>query len=372
MSRPRSSRPRGGPESEANAARAAAAHPLDERVRTASLVVLATVAAGAALHWLAPVLVPFLLALFLAIALAPLVDRLGDEMNVGRGVAVALAMALGIALLLATLGVVTVSVQQLAAQKEAYVAELTAWHGDLQGLVARLGERWPEAVGSLSGSVQGALEGWRAHATSLLSAILSALGNLASQGLSVSLFLVFLLLEQRRPKGGVAGLLDRRIKGYVAVKVVASLATGILTSLALGVLGVDAALLFGLLAFFLNFIPAIGSVVAVMLPLPIVLAEGHGPLTIALALVVPMAIQFVIGQIWENKKLGHEFDLRGSVVLLALVLWGKLFGLVGMFLATPLTAVLKALLADWPLTAPVARAMGAPEPEPEAGGARDA
>ncbi|MEZ6017336.1 MAG: hypothetical protein R3F49_19640 [Planctomycetota bacterium] len=77
-----------------------------------------------------------------------------------------------------------------------------------------------------------------------------------------------------------------------------------------------------------------------------------------LAFALPAAIQFAIGQVWENKKLGDEFDLRASIVLLALVVWGQLFGLVGMVLSTPITAVLRSIMVGWPLTAPIASAMG--------------
>ena len=116
--------------------------------------------------------------------------------------------------------------------------------------------------------------------------------------------------------------------------------------------------LLGLLTFLLNFIPTIGSIVAVALPIPLLFATDASVTTIVLALALPSVIQFVVGQIWENKLLGDAFDLRASVVLLALVFWGKVWGVIGMLLATPITAVLKTLMGEWEMTRGLAGAMG--------------
>jgi len=332
---------------------------LDERVRTIALVVIAVVVGGAALHWLASVLVAFALASFLAIALSPMVEGLASRTHLSRPFAVAATMALG-ALVLVLLGlVVALSVGQLQ-------AELPRYEDNLIALLQRAVDSWP-GLPALFGAEPGAdagailelvLEGVIETTQRATSMVLGVVGALSSQGFSVLIFLMFLLLEHSRERGGLADLLDTRVKRYVAVKVFSSAATGLLVGVTLALLGIDAALVFGLLTFLLNFIPTLGSVVAVLLPLPLVLAGDHGIGVMVAALLVPTAIQFGIGQIWENKKLGDEFDLRASVVLLSLVVFGKLFGLVGMVMAVPITAVVKALLADWPMTAGFARALG--------------
>ena len=122
-------------------------------------------------------------------------------------------------------------------------------------------------------------------------------------------------------------------------------------------LNVPAAVLFGVLTFMLNFIPTIGSVVAVALPVPVL--AGHASLVTLGPLWPPGAVQFAVGQIWENKLLGDRFDLRASVVLLG---WcsGHIWGIVGMILATPITAVLKTLMLGSELTGPWRRSWGSP------------
>ncbi len=329
----------------------------DEQVRTVALIVLAVIATGAALHWLSPVLVPFALALFLSIALAPLIDGLARRWRLSRTLAVVVAMLLGGVVLLALGGIVALSVREFSASSAMYAQNLEA-----------LGMRLMDPSGTYFGRdlgqlVDGALESLTGTFQVASAGLLGGLGSILSNGFSVFIFLMFLLLEQRRPEGGLARLLDARVQGYVAIKVLTSGVTGALVGAALALLGIDGALLFGLLTFLLNFIPTLGSIIAVLLPLPIVLAGGHSVTVMVLALMIPTAIQFVIGQVWENKKLGDEFDLRASVVLLALVIFGQIFGLVGMVLSTPITAVLRSILADWPLTAPLAAAMAEPRAE---------
>ena len=134
--------------------------------------------------------------------------------------------------------------------------------------------------------------------------------------------------------------------------------TGFLVGLILYLLGVDLALVFGFLAFLLNFIPSIGSIIATLLPLPIILVSPDASWTIAvLAIALPGTVQLVIGNIITPKVLGDSLDLHPIVILMALIFWGVLWGIVGMLLATPMTAVLKILLERYELTRPVARVM---------------
>ena len=141
----------------------------------------------------------------------------------------------------------------------------------------------------------------------------------------------------------------------ISVKVLTSAVTGIAVGLALWAVGAPMPMLFGLVTFLLNFIPTIGSVIAVALPrCRCSSRRSENTLTIVLALALPGVIQFAVGQIWENKLLGDKFDLRASVVLLALVFWGKIWGIVGMILATPIAApVLKTLMEGRELTRPL-------------------
>jgi AI-2 transport protein TqsA len=105
----------------------------------------------------------------------------------------------------------------------------------------------------------------------------------------------------------------------------------------------------------LNFIPNLGSIIATLLPLPVVLMNPEVSSTTAvLAFVLPALIQFTIGNVIEPNVMGSSLELHPVTILLALVLWGTIWGIVGMLLATPITAAMKILFERLELTAPVA------------------
>ena len=124
----------------------------------------------------------------------------------------------------------------------------------------------------------------------------------------------------------------------------------------LELLGIELALAFGFFAFLLNFIPTLGSVISTVLPVPIVLMNPEISVTVAvLAIVVPGTIHFVIGNVVEPLVMGDSLELHPVTVLLSLMIWGTIWGIVGMLLATPITAVLKILSDQTDATRPLAR-----------------
>jgi AI-2 transport protein TqsA len=155
---------------------------------------------------------------------------------------------------------------------------------------------------------------------------------------------MFLLIGgmQTGTSGGVWGEAELRIKRYIATKAASSFATGFLVGLVLLLLDVPLALAFGLFAFLLNFIPSIGSIVATLLPLPVVVVTPEiGTATAVAAIVVPGLIQITIGNFIEPTVMGESLDMHPVAILLSLILWGMLWGVVGMILSVPIMAVVK-------------------------------
>jgi len=105
------------------------------------------------------------------------------------------------------------------------------------------------------------------------------------------------------------------------------------------------------------FIPTIGSIVATVIPAPVVLLQFGFGWQLWIILAVSMAIQFTIGNVVEPKLLGERMDLHPITVLLFLMFWGLVWGLPGMFLAVPITAVLKIILSRIDTTEPLAELM---------------
>lgn len=130
------------------------------------------------------------------------------------------------------------------------------------------------------------------------------------------------------------------MKRYMIIKTLISLATGILVAIWLFILGVDYPILWGFIAFLLNYIPNIGSIVAAI-PAVILAFIQFG---IGSALMVTagyVAVNFIIGNMIEPRMMGRRLGLSTLVVFLSLIFWGGLLGLVGAILSVPLTMALK-------------------------------
>ena len=181
--------------------------------------------------------------------------------------------------------------------------------------------------------------------------------EILSNGLLVMLYLFFLLLggtQKAGPRRGVLGEIELRVQRYIMTKTVVSAATGGIVGGILAFLGVDLALVFGLLTFLLNYIPNIGSIVATLLPLPMVLVNPESTLTtVILAIGLPGLAQFLIGSLIEPKVVGGTLNLHPATVLISLIVWGMIWGIVGMFLAIPLTAVMQIFFERFERTAPI-------------------
>jgi AI-2 transport protein TqsA len=220
--------------------------------------------------------------------------------------------------------------------------------------VAKAQQTWPAERLGLSDLLPKDASSWT---DSLSSAFVQA-GGIASRTFLVIVFTLFILLGrpgQTRRTTGVLAEIESRVQSYISQMVLLSAVSGILVWVVLWVLGVKLAALFGVLAFLLNFIPTIGSIIATLLPLPVILIDPQMPVTIQiLAIAVPAAIQIWLGNAVQPRVLGNALDLHPIVVLISLIFWSMIWGLAGAFLATPMTAVLRIVLDKIPATRPLA------------------
>jgi AI-2 transport protein TqsA len=323
------------------------------RIQTVCLLLLTAVAIGAALYFLRPVLLPFVLALFLVFCLTPAIDVQVKHLRMPRAIAVVNTILLGCFVLFLLWLLIWSSVSQMTANAGIYEDQ---W----QRLIENAGEKLPlERVGIESDELSGFLTMPRETMRGLLPKIVSSIMSVLSNGLIVVIFMVFMIAGsggQPPPEGSLRQQIDWRVKRYLLTKVVVSGSTGILVGLTLWLLNVPLAMVFGLLAFLLNFIPSIGSVVATLLPLPVVVLNPDLSLPAKImAITLPGLIQFAIGNVIEPKVMGESLDLHPVTVLLGLIFFGWLWGIIGMILATPIVAVAKIVLERLDLTAPAAR-----------------
>ena len=145
---------------------------------------------------------------------------------------------------------------------------------------------------------------------------------------------------------------------YIKVKFFMSLCTGTGFGLVCWLFGIDFALFWGFLAFVLNFIPTVGSIVATIPPILLGLIQLNTiPPLLFLGLCL-IAIQFFFGNFLEPKLLGASLSLNAVVVILGLVFWGYLWGVTGMILSVPLLVLLKVILVQIPDATLIVRLMG--------------
>ena len=327
----------------------------EKRIQTICLMIVAAAAITAGLYLLADVLVPFVLAAFLAVALTPLVDVQVRRLRLPHALAVVLTLA-GALVVLALVGLLVArSMTELTDNAPTYQKHV----GDLLNTAAEKLDLDVDAVGD---KVTKGVE-------TLILKTTGAVFDLLSQGVLVLIFLSFLLfgatVKSTRRSGAWADIYARTQK-YIVTKVAVSAVTGVLVGLTLWAFGVQLALVFGLLAFLLNFIPSVGSIIATLLPVPmILLTPSISTPAAVLAIAIPGVIQFAVGNVIEPRIMGRNAGLHPITILMALIFWGVLWGIVGMFLATPLTAMLRILLEKNPLCRPVAALMAGRVESPE-------
>jgi len=174
----------------------------------------------------------------------------------------------------------------------------------------------------------------------------------------VLIFMFFLLLGGSRetlPRSAVWQEIEGKIRGYIATKTLISAVTGAVFGFVLWLYGIPLAIVFALLAFLLNFIPNVGPIAASLLPIPlIVLSPDLSVGSMIVVILLTAGIQFISGNVVEPKVMGESFDLHPVAVLLTLMVWGMLWGIVGMILAVPMTAAIKILLEQFDHTRSIA------------------
>lgn len=325
----------------------------EQHIQTACLLTLTAVAVAAGLYWLRTMVVPFVFALFLAITLSPVVHFLNRKARIPHTLSVVIALLAIFLIVMVLGGFISVSLTQFARNVGVYQRQF-------QSLVNNTADRLPleqfgvdpeKDIDLFSILPAGTVEG-------ILRILTGTIAGLLSKGLLVMLFALFILLGNKdtgKKKTGTLAEIEKRIKRYITTKVVLSAVTGALVYATLEIMGVQYAITFGAFAFLLNFIPNIGSIVATLLPLPIILLSPEISQTgKILAFAIPGVIQFGIGSILEPKIMGISLDLHPAVVLLSLIFWGVLWGFEGMVLAVPITAVLRMSLERIESTAPIA------------------
>ncbi|RME29175.1 MAG: AI-2E family transporter, partial [Deltaproteobacteria bacterium] len=302
---------------------------------------------------------PVVFSLFLAILAWPVV-RLLVRLHVPKALSILLVMLLIAGALVGSTAIVGDSLASFGSSIPRYQAPLEAQ-------IARV-DQFLESRGlSRLAEIENLFD-----PASILVAVRSigaAVLNVASNLLIVLVTTAILLLEATeigtklrvafRDRGGAEWIevAAENVQRYLALKTVFSLATGVLLGFWTAAWGLDYAVLWGLIAFVLNFVPAIGSIVAAVAPVTLALvlySPGHAVAVAAGYL----AVNVSIGNFIEPRIMGRRLGLSPFVVILSLFFWGYVWGPGGMLVGVPLTVIAKLLLETSPQTRWIAVLLG--------------
>jgi AI-2 transport protein TqsA len=332
------------------------------------LVVLAT--AWFLLKELAPLLRPLLLAVFLAYVILPVRVYVRGQVRGGAG-----HLAL-----VAFLGIVVVGLAVLAYLDIVRLGyELPRLHERAKEILAQVTDYGRQHIPGLGAALEGstrAEELSNARIKELLESLANLTAGVLVEALEVIFYLVLILFEagrlpQRMRRAfadeqaerllATVGSINAAMASYLKVKVKINFILAVPVTLILWICGVKFAILWGALTFFANFVPYLGSLVACTIPILFGFFDldfGWQPFAVAILLpVVHVSSAYLI----EPAMTGKAVDVSPLVVLIALSFWGLCWGLTGMILAVPLTAMLKIILGSAPGTRPIADLMGGEE-----------
>lgn len=322
----------------------------ERRIQTLSLAILTVIVCGVVLHLLQIVFLPFVLAVFVSLGLSALVSLQVKHLRLPINAAVISTLLLTLVLFwLAGLLVVT-SVEQMVSSAAVYETQLNRLLHELFKLLR------VEHVGIDAATLSQPLQ--QLPIQSLIEDLGTSLLDAASMTAMVFLYVIYLLflLPRQQLQPPLWHEITVRVRAYLLAKTATSAVLGLSVGVVLAFCEIQFAMLFGLLAFLLNFVPMAGPVVASLAPWPIILLSPDlGLAAMLVALFTPGSLFFVIGNFVEPKVLGRSVQLQPLAVLLALMFWGVLWGPLGVLLATPITGILALLASYSPLTRPIAR-----------------
>lgn len=334
----------------------------EDRFFKASIAVVVLFVVGVVLKLARPVLIPFILAVFLSYIIDPALTFL-TRCRCPRPGAVLIVLALMFVFLYLAGALVYSSGKSLAAELPRYQDRLGDLIRVLEKGVGPFKVHLSSALGELDIEKIGAV-------------ILSAIGpffELLGKLLLVFLFLVFIVSGRGRAVtkvqkalgAGRAGrvktafeAINGQVRKYLVIKTVMSLVNGLEVWLVLTLFGVDFAALFGFLAFVLNFIPSIGSLIATVLRVGFAFFQFGTFWPPFWILVITSGLDSILGNFIEPRIMGKGLGLSPLLVFFSLFFWGWLWGIPGMILSVPLTAMIKIVCQNVPALRPVAVLMG--------------
>jgi len=296
------------------------------------------------------IIVPFLLSLFLATILSPLYLWL-QKLGLGGLLSLIIIVLLLFLIIGSMVTLVGSSVQDFSQNVPFYEVKLREDLGNFVEFFDKMGIHVPK---------KDFLDMFQTSSVMrYIATTLKSLGSLLTNSFMIILTVTFMLMEisqftvkiEKSNSNSLAQLIEisDKIKHYILLKALTSAATGISIIIILKLFGIHYAILWGLLAFVLNFIPNIGSILAAV-PAVLMALIQYSPVVALYVMLGYLIVNVTIGSIIEPRILGRGLGLSTLIVFLSLIFWGWLLGPIGMLLSVPLTIMIKIALQTQPNT----------------------
>ncbi len=316
----------------------------------ALIVVAALIIVIAGMRQSASLIVPFLLSLFIAVISFPLMCKLqlaGLPKALSLTLVILLVVFIGAGLTILVSSSIADFSRTMPEHQERISAE---WAGALLWLDGH-GIAMTEELTSVIDP---------AAAVGLLSAILKGFGSVLTNAFLILLTVIFILVEaagftqkfmasHQHDEKSFSEVFVEKVRNYMSMKTIISMITGVVIGLTLWIIGVDYPVLWGVLAFMLNFVPTIGSIIAAV-PAVMLTVVQLGVMPAFLVTAVYLVVNIIVGSVIEPRYMGKGLGLSTLVVFVSLVFWGWVLGPVGMLLSVPLTITVKLALDSKPET----------------------
>lgn len=165
---------------------------------------------------------------------------------------------------------------------------------------------------------------------------------------------LFPTLEGRFLVNNIINHIVNNTQTYMGLKSILSIITALSSWIIMKWVGLDFAEFWALLIFFLNFIPNIGAIIAIAFPASLAIVQFTGWIPFTEIILGLGAIQFIVGNLIEPRFLSNSLNLSPLVILIALAVWGAIWGILGMFLSVPITVMMMIIFAHFKKTRPIA------------------
>ena len=323
------------------------------KINTICLTIIAAVSITLALIYTKAILVPLVISVFIFTMITPLIRYIKFYSRLPHWLSVLIATTIVLVPLVLVIIFITNSISNFVQEGFSYRAKLLEVLNHFTAFVKAQRIPIPEEFLTFS-SIREVLS--MPYYTKFLRGIGSNAMTFISYAFLVFIFLFFFLIGSGRTKitNDVLKEIQNKISAYLYIHIIMSLVTGFCVWVVYVSCGLDLAIMFAAFTVLLNFIPNIGSVAAVILPLPIAYLQFGWGIKFVLILVLPSVIQFVLGSLVEPKILGEGVDLHPITVIASLIVWGLVWGIPGAFLAVPMTAALRIILSKIEPTRPFA------------------